>query len=311
MRWVAMTLLVVALCLTMVRLGQWQLHRLHGRRAANQIIRTNRSQPPVEWSRIMGAHPVPADQQWRRVTVTGTFDTTQQLQIRYRSNGGDDGSEIVTPIITADGHRVLVDRGFLKRSSSTGDDQRIPPAPSGTVTVVGNVKGNETGKDSATVPVDGKARLINSDVIGRIQGVTYVNGYVLAQSMHPAQQGLVPVMLPDLDEGPHLSYAIQWFCFTAIAVVGLGILIRNDIKDRRSGRERRRSRGRGAHARPSPSGSGATRNPHRSGEPARSPEPATCPVHTNDTEAGSAKPDTASTKPAGGATDAKPSAESS
>ena len=42
-RWVALTLLVIVLSLVMIRLGQWQLHRLSGRREANNIIRTNHS----------------------------------------------------------------------------------------------------------------------------------------------------------------------------------------------------------------------------------------------------------------------------
>jgi cytochrome oxidase assembly protein ShyY1 len=28
-----------------------------------------------------------------------------------------------------------------------------------------------------------------------------------------------------LDDGPHLSYAIQWFAFATIAVVGAGIVV--------------------------------------------------------------------------------------
>jgi cytochrome oxidase assembly protein ShyY1 len=38
----------------------------------------------------------------------------------------------------------------------------------------------------------------------------------------------VPVPLPDLSEGPHLSYAIQWFCFAAVAVAGAAILVRRE-----------------------------------------------------------------------------------
>ena len=44
----------------------------------------------------------------------------------------------------------------------------------------------------------------------------------------PPQPGRLPapVPLPELSEGPHLSYAIQWFSFAAIAVVGAVILLR-------------------------------------------------------------------------------------
>lgn len=246
-RWVAMVLVVIVLGLVMIRLGQWQLHRLSGRREANDVIRTNHSKPPIEWSTLMGDHEVTSKQQWRPVTITGTFDTAHELQVRYRSNGDDDGSEVVTPIVTKDGRHVLVDRGFLKRSSQEGDTQPLPPAPGGTVTVTGLVKGNENGKPTATDPVKGKVRLINSDAIGKAQEIEYVSGYISAMSMTPAQRDLVPKELPHLDDGPHLSYAIQWFCFTAIAVIGLFVLIRGDVKDRR---KRRAKEARAAAQRP-------------------------------------------------------------
>lgn len=161
-RWVALVLLVIVLGLVMIRLGQWQLHRLSGRREANNIIRTNHSKPPVEWSTLMGDHEVTSQQQWRPVIITGTFDTAHELQVRYRSNGDDDGSEVVTPVVTKGGRHVLIDRGFLKRSSHEGDTQALPPAPSGTVMVTGLVKGNEHGKPTATDPVGGKVRLIRA-----------------------------------------------------------------------------------------------------------------------------------------------------
>jgi len=39
--------------------------------------------------------------------------------------------------------------------------------------------------------------------------------------------------LPVLDDGPHRSYAFQWFSFAAIAVVGAGIVIRNEAVGKR------------------------------------------------------------------------------
>lgn len=242
LRWVGLVVLAALLVAVMVRLGEWQVHRLEGRRAANASIRTNRAEPPVAWTQLFGG-PIGAEQQWRHVTVTGTFDTAHQLQVRYRSLDGDQGSEVLTPIRTADGRHVLVDRGFLPRSSSSGDDQALPAPPSGTVTVRGYVKGDENGDDSAVVPVQGKVRLINSAAISKAQGIDYPPGHIVAQSMTPAQtSALHPIGYPELDEGPHLSYAIQWFCFCVIAGVGVVILIRADVRDRRRAQERRQRR---------------------------------------------------------------------
>jgi cytochrome oxidase assembly protein ShyY1 len=44
----------------------------------------------------------------------------------------------------------------------------------------------------------------------------------------PASHGRIPprVPPPPLDEGPHKSYAIQWFSFAIIAVVGMFFFLR-------------------------------------------------------------------------------------
>ncbi|AZZ39135.1 SURF1 family protein [Acidipropionibacterium jensenii] len=260
LRWIGLALFVVILAGVMVRLGEWQLHRLSGRREANAIVRAHEGQPVVDWAQVFTPGKViGADDQWTRVTVTGSYDAAHQLQIRYRKSGDQQGSEVITPLRAADGRTVLVDRGFIPRAGDGTDPDiaDIPAPPGGTVTVIGYVRGNENGKDSAVVPVDGRARLINSQAIGRAQGGDYVDGYImLASSMPPQSARITPLPLPQLDEGPHLSYAIQWFCFTAIAVGGLFVLIRGDIRDRRTRRERSARR---AH-RPAPVGKPATRN---------------------------------------------------
>jgi surfeit locus 1 family protein len=48
-----------------------------------------------------------------------------------------------------------------------------------------------------------------------------------ADGAHPARREL-----PPLDEGPHRSYALQWFSFAAIALAGAGLVI---ARERRPG----------------------------------------------------------------------------
>ena len=58
--------------------------------------------------------------------------------------------------------------------------------------------------------------------------------YVQLQTQQPAQAGPRPAVLPEpvLDEGPHLSYAIQWFIFTTIAIVGYPLILRRKARDK-------------------------------------------------------------------------------
>jgi SURF1 family len=58
--------------------------------------------------------------------------------------------------------------------------------------------------------------------------------YLLLQDQSPAQaEGLpVPAPLPELSEGPHLSYAIQWFIFSLIGLIGYPIILRRQAYGR-------------------------------------------------------------------------------
>jgi cytochrome oxidase assembly protein ShyY1 len=51
--------------------------------------------------------------------------------------------------------------------------------------------------------------------------------YLALETQDPAQQGDLPVPLdlPELGEGPHLSYAVQWFLFAAVVAIGFPVLV--------------------------------------------------------------------------------------
>ena len=58
--------------------------------------------------------------------------------------------------------------------------------------------------------------------------------YVELSASAPTAPGAlpVPIPLPELDDGPHLSYAVQWFIFSACAVVGWVLVVRKSAKTR-------------------------------------------------------------------------------
>lgn len=233
-RWLLLAIFVVALSVAFVNLGQWQLNRLDQRRDRNSVVVEHENAPVVGYETIMN-RKITEEDQWQRVSVTGTFDAEHQLLARYRSNDGRTGWEIVTPLRASDGRVVLVNRGFVERSLSKDYPTVLPAPPSGTVTVTGHVRRNEVGKENATVPEQGTIRLISSDHIGAWMGEQLVDGYIGLLSVDPPQDGdFVPVRPPELSEGPHFWYAVQWFMFTALAGVGLIVMVRGDIKNRKS-----------------------------------------------------------------------------
>jgi cytochrome oxidase assembly protein ShyY1 len=232
LRWAGLVVFVAVLGTVFVNLGEWQLDRLEQRRARNAATVANEQRPVRPLAEVFTGQITDADQ-WQRVEAVGTFVADQQLIVRYRSNGDDEGYEVVTPLRTAAGV-VLVDRGFVATSQGVRIPSTAPPPPPGEVRIVGHVRRNEQGRRAATTPVDGQLRLINSDAIGAALGYPLLNGYLgLLEVTPPQSGGFVPVELPEINEGPHFWYALQWFGFTGVGIAGIVVFIRADLRARR------------------------------------------------------------------------------
>jgi surfeit locus 1 family protein len=108
------------------------------------------------------------------------------------------------------------------------------PPPEGTVTVTGWVRPSQTrGALGPTDPGEGRLVTMSRVDIGRIQQqVPYPLAPVYVSALD-GREGELPVPAPEPrfdDEGPHLGYAIQWFSFALIGVVGYGALIRRNMR---------------------------------------------------------------------------------
>ncbi|MBA8794228.1 cytochrome oxidase assembly protein ShyY1 [Friedmanniella endophytica] len=237
-RWVALILFVAVMGTIFVNMGDWQLRRLHQRRAANAVVIANENRPVVPFQQIFTA-PIGKANEWKPVSATGTFDAAHQYIVRYRDNGGANGYEVVTPLIPSDGSMaVLVDRGFIATDNSSAIPTTAPPPPSGQVTLTGRVRRSEAGNRAAITPVDNQMRLVNAYAIATTLPYPVRDGYIDQLQVTPAQTGGFQVkVLPELSDGPHFWYAVQWFMFTGIGIAGVVVFIRGDLRERRAARE--------------------------------------------------------------------------
>jgi cytochrome oxidase assembly protein ShyY1 len=236
LRWALLIIFVAVLGVVFVNLGEWQLDRLAQRKERNATTIINEQKPVQPYEQIF-TRPITDADQWQRVEARGTFDAQHQFVVRYRSNGDADGYEVVTPLRTATG-AVLVDRGFIPLERGTQIPSVAPAPPTGEVTVVGHVRRDEKGRRAATTPVGSQMRLINSQAIAATLPYPIATGYIGLLTIQPEQQGgFQPIKLPELSEGPHFWYALQWFMFTAVAAAGIVVFIRGDLRARREERE--------------------------------------------------------------------------
>jgi surfeit locus 1 family protein len=225
----------VLVAIVCVALGVWQLARLQQKRDANAAIRAGLAAPALL---VDAAFPAgdPVDAlRYRRARARGTFDTSQETILYGRTQDGQAGNHLLTPLLLTDGSAIVVDRGWVPLAL---DDPPVAAArpPDGAVTVDGVLFASEGDPPSAADPSAPRATTLSRLDLATLQAqlpYRIAPVYLLLREQTPAQSDLPrPTPLPELSEGPHLSYAIQWFCFAAIAVIGGVVLVRRDHRDR-------------------------------------------------------------------------------
>jgi surfeit locus 1 family protein len=198
------------------RLGVWQLTRLHERRAANVVALAARSAPPVTLTPCSAGTDTLAE---HRVVARGRYDPANEIVIRGDVFQGVPGVRIVTPLLLdRSGPAVLVERGFLPAPDAMTVDLRGSDEP-GEVVVRGVALPMPAG-GGQPIEHGGSTTWRRLDLSAIRTRLPYA---VLPVYIKQGPDSSLPPFprrsdAPALDEGPHLSYAIQWFLFAALAV---------------------------------------------------------------------------------------------
>lgn len=239
-RWLGFAALAVVASAIMVGLGFWQLDRYELRHGINVRVATAAKTAPVPLGSLIGVgRPATGDQEWTRVTATGTYDVSHTVLARDRTVGGDVGFEVLTPLVLADRSVLVVDRGWIPPGPrGTTVAPAVPAAPAGEVTVTGRVHLPESSPDTpATVSGQPSVRRIDPARLTAILGTPSVYpDYLLLDSQSPAGSGGFTSIPSDsepawLDAG----YTVQWWIFSALALAGFGFVARREARDRRDG----------------------------------------------------------------------------
>ncbi len=215
--------LVIPLCgaALFARLGVWQLSRLAERRAFNATLLKRLDSPPVD---IVGLPKDTAEAHYRRVTLRGHWLYDREVLWAGRTRNGSPGVNFLTPLkIDGRDSAVIVNRGWAySPDATTIDNSRWRDGDS--ASIAGYV---ETWRPEPAAPAGAapRVRTVHSlahDAIATSIGLPIAPYLVVQTSDSVAKPDSVPVRLvyPALDEGSHENYAIQWFSFATIALVG-------------------------------------------------------------------------------------------
>ena len=232
--WVVSHVLVLALLIVMVNLGFWQLRRLEERRDLNalQAERTAAVVVPVDVLASEIASGGLEDGEYRMVEATGHYRVSDEVAVRNRTLSGFPGVWLLTPLVLADGPALVVNRGWVPQSSSDPAARPPTPTPAGEVVIRGVVRLSEQRAGLGVAdPADGRlATLARPDIERYAAQLDYpVHPFYLQLNSQDPPPGDYPLMLalPAPGDGPHLGYAVQWFIFSAIAVIGYPLALRH------------------------------------------------------------------------------------
>ena len=258
-RWLGYFAIAVAFAIVCALFGMWQWDRRNEAVRQNEQVAQNYEHTPVPLDRALPTASSWDDSQtWLRVSVTGRYDTDEQLLVRNRVHNGQPGFEVLTPLVTDDGRAFVVDRGWVPTGNAQDAPDHVPAPPSGEVTAIVRLQQSEPRIPGRTDPAhtDQVQSVTLSDVAKKVGTPIYTGAYGQLASESPAPTEARPLGWdrPTADTGLHLSYFIQWFMFAAGGFGFLAYLMvqeyRNLNQDDPEERERAQERQRRKDARP-------------------------------------------------------------
>lgn len=239
-RWLGLTLLAILAVGVMVRLGIWQLDRLEQRRAFNARVSAQLEAPPLE----LTSEALDLDlyaMEYRQVVVQGEYDHAQEVIHRNQVWGNQYGMHVYTPLVVAGtDSAILVNRGWLP-ADQAAPEERASYQEMGEVTVEGVIRRfmNEPKiagvPDPTLTPEQQRLDAWNFIIYEKMQAqVDYPLLAVYVEQSPDEGRVELPYRVQSgvaLDEGPHLGYALQWFSFAAILLVGYPFFVQKQTQD--------------------------------------------------------------------------------
>ncbi|MBX3196018.1 MAG: SURF1 family protein [Microbacteriaceae bacterium] len=229
-RWGGYLALVVVFATACGLLSWWQWARRAEAVAEIERVTANYDAPPAELGDLLGGLDAwDVDDEWRPVVLTGEYLSDEQLLVRNRPYSGASGFEVLVPLLLENGRVFVVNRGWVPVGSSIDAPDAVPAAPSGEVTIVARLQAGEPELPGRSAPEGQLATIHLPSVAELLDEPVYTGAYGILASEDPAPaERPAPAAKPVPDEGPHLSYALQWIAFGILAFIGLFWAIRRE-----------------------------------------------------------------------------------
>ena len=223
-RWIALTAFLLIMIYLFIRLSDWQFDRYNTRIQNNEITTTALNSEPINLTDLSQVSDL---KDWQKVSIKGEFINSDAKLLRRQYLESSLGFWVITPLKLDNDQVILVNRGWIPIAESSTSQQEIPSSPQGDVTIIGYV---QTLKDTRREPEDLPLNQINYLNSTNFSSQPLSTNYLQLASMTPMDNQVAIIPLPELSNGPHFSYAIQWILFALMLPIGWYVLLKNENK---------------------------------------------------------------------------------
>lgn len=235
-RWRRSLALVAVFAVGCGLLSWWQFSRREETAQANALIAQNIAAAPAPLDQVLASRTAyRPDQRWRTVIVEGVYLPQDQLLVRNRVLDDDPGFEVLTPMRLDDGSVFVLDRGWVSIGTKQDAPDSVPAAPAGRVAVRALLQADEGPIPGRTAQTGQIPSIDLAQVARQVGAPTYTGAYGMVREETPAvalnPTRLQPSTELGVDEGTHLSYAVQWILFALLAFGALAWSIRRELRD--------------------------------------------------------------------------------
>ena len=214
-------LALIALCFIA---AQWQYNRGVDRHQRNFLIEENIAAPKISLENAAGDL---TKNEWRTVTTQGVFDASQTILLRNRYFEGKYGFEFLTLFTGSQGEKFWVDRGWIVAGKDALTAPVIPNTPTGNVEITGRLRLDTSLPRGSffAIPASGSGLISKWNA----QNEVVTEGFYL-DLLNGSTSDLTPkvsAQIPELSDGPHMAYALQWVFFAGLVGYGRFLIRRS------------------------------------------------------------------------------------
>jgi len=208
-------LVLIILCLIA---ANWQYQRGVDRHAKNFKIESKSALATINLDDIKDLK----SNEWRTVRFTGQFDKSHEVLLRNRYNAdGKYGYEYLT-LFKSGNKQFWIDRGWVQAGERASDRPKIPSTPTNEIELTGRLRLDSSLPRGSFFALPASGNLISSwNLRSKVNTEPFYIDLIGGAGLAPD----TPAELPELSDGPHMAYALQWLFFAGLIAYGR-VLIR-------------------------------------------------------------------------------------